>query len=593
MTCLRFKMLSSCFRLVAALCLAGFLAACSLGTTASQETPTSIGTTPNYLPLAEGYPPAEAAATGAPESTVIVSSDATPLTLQPQAIILDSPPRLTLVGSPMVITGRTARLPQNQQLNYRILERDGTLLGEGVFPVNGEAGQPGSFSAELSFRLPQDGGIIRAEIFERSNVPAAVAAVQTLELAVDAQYQSISIDTPAPGTQVGSPVVLTGRTARGTADGTLGYRVFNSAERQIGAGSIPVSGPNGLPRSFVGEVFFDLPRNGDTIRVELFDQEYATSSISLFVAPLAQHVMIDTPPAGTLVGSPVVVTGRTARFPSSGTLAYRIFNANGDQIGGGTFPVSGQPGQGATFNASLVFQVPRDGGRIRVEIADLNADGSVNGAQAVELDVLAQYQAIRINTPAPGAQVGSPAVLTGDLNQFPSGRLLQYRVLDASGQQIGIGTLPVDGVVGGRGRFNASIYFSEPANGGNIRVILSDQNASAEITLYVAPPPKAQILIDTPPPGTQVGSPVVLTGRTTRYPAGGQLAYRIYNAQNAVIGSGNFEVVRNGGGSTFNASLMFTEPPTGGNITVELLELDPTNGSTLTSASIGLFVAPR
>jgi hypothetical protein len=38
---------------------------------------------------------------------------------------------------------------------------------------------------------------------------------------------------------------------------------------------------------------------------------------------------------------------------------------------------------------------------------------------------------------------------------------------------------------------------------------------------------------------------------------------------------------------------MFTEPPTGGNITVELLELDPTNGSTLTSASIGLFVAPR
>ncbi len=65
-------------------------------------------------------------------------------------------------------------------------------------------------------------------------------------------------------------------------------------------------------------------------------------------------------------------------------------------------------------------------------------------------------------------------VLTGKVNLFPSGGQLQYRVLDAAGQQIGAGSIPVGGVPGGRGSFNASLTFTEPVNGGTIQVVLSE-----------------------------------------------------------------------------------------------------------------------
>ncbi|MFL5805279.1 MAG: Gmad2 immunoglobulin-like domain-containing protein [Roseiflexaceae bacterium] len=517
----------------------------------------------------------------------------------PQSIAIETPPRLTLVGSPVVITGRTARLPKDGQLNYRLVDRAGQELGAGTFPVSGAAGQPGSFNASLIFNLPQDGGIIRAELFERGAVAGAVAAVSAIDLAVDAQYQTITIETPARGTQVGSPMVLTGRAAREPHDSRLNYRVVNSSGQQLGAGTFPVSGAPGGPRGFNAELFFTLPINGDTIRTELFDwnaainQSDAVTAIELYVAPLPQQIIIETPPPLTLVGSPVVINGRTTRFPFGGDLSYRITNAN-QQIGAGSFQVVGQIDQPTAFDAQLTFQVPRDGGIIRVEIYDQSPDGAVVAGSTIDLDVLAQYQAIQIDTPARGMQVGSPVVLTGRTNLYPNGGQLRYRVLDAGGKEIGTGSFLVDGAPGQRGSYVASLTFAEPANGGNIRVELSDQAISAAIDLYVAPPPPPQIIFETPAPGTQVGSPVVISGRTTRIPASGKLSYRVRNASGGIIGAGQFDVTRGAGQATsFNASLTFAEPAGGGNISVEISDLAPSNGSAVAVATIGLYVAPR
>ena len=389
-------------------------------------------------------------------------------------------------------------------------------------------------------------------------------------------------------------MVLTGRTARGTSTARLGYRVFSSANQQLGAGDFPIGGAPGTPRSFNAELFFNLPINGDTIRAEIFDQSIAINAISLYVAPLPQRITIDTPPPGTLVGSPMVITGRMTRTPFGSDLSYRVISRWGAQIGAGTFPVNGQGDQPANFNASLAFQVPRDGGAIRVEIADQSPDGVVVASSAIDLDVLAQYQAILIDTPPPNTQVGSPVVLTGKVNLFPSGGQLQYRVLDAAGQQIGAGSIPVGGVPGGRGSFNASLTFTEPANGGTIQVVLSEQAVTAAINLYVAPPPPQQIFLDTPPPGTRVGSPVVITGRTTRTPASGKLSYNVRNSAGAVVGSGQLDIVRGAGQSTsFSASLTFVEPAGGDSIVVEISDLNPANGSAVAVATIGLYVAPQ
>jgi len=538
------------------------------------------------------------AATSAPPTSVPIPSPTT-TPLAPQSIRIETPPPMTMVGSPVVLTGSTARLPKGGQLNYRFVSQSGQELGSGPIPVSGAAGQPGSFNVSLTFNLPQGGGIIRAELFERGDTPGTVAAASAINLTVDTPIQQITIDTPARGQQVGSPMVLTGSTARGPHDDRLSYRVLNSAGQEIGAGTFPVAGAPGGPRSFNAELFFNLPKNGDTIRAELSDwntatgQAEATAAIELSVAPQSQQILIDTPPPLTLVGSPVVITGRTMQLPAGNILNYRITDAGGTQIGVGTFPVAAQADQSTTFNAALTFQVPRDGGIIHLEVSDNNSGGVV-ASSTIDLDVLAQYQGIQIGTPAPGTQVGSPVVLTGSTNLYPNGGQLRYRVLDAGGQQIGVGPFQVDGAPGQRGSFNASLTFTEPPNGGNIRVELSDQTVTTSIDLYVAPPPPPQIIIDTPAPSTQVGSPVVLTGSTTHTPASGKLNYRVLNAAGAIIGSGQFDVTRGAGrGTSFNASLTFTEPPGGGNINVVVSDMNPSNGSVVASTSIGLYVAPR
>jgi hypothetical protein len=106
--------------------------------------------------------------------------------------------------------------------------------------------------------------------------------------------------------------------------------------------------------------------------------------------------------------------------------------------------------------------------------------------------------------------------------------------------------------------------------------------------------PAAQmIMIETPAPGTLVGSPVVITGRITEYPAQGQLHYRIVDDHDDVLGSGDFTVTGTAHHTgTFNASLIFTMPAVPSRITLELFDRDPSIHATVTSAALSLNVDP-
>jgi hypothetical protein len=546
----------------------------------------------------------QAGAQATARPTVIAPSPTPRAALTPQEIFIDSPPPGMLVGSPVVVIGRTARLPKNNLLEYRFTDGAGQRLGSGQLRVDGAPGQPGSFNASLTFTLPRDGGPVRLGIFDSGDA-AGPPANAALDMVVDAQYQSIAIDTPPAGTIVGSPMVLTGRTARSPYGGSLNYRVINSARQQIGAGTFPVSGAAGYPRDYNANLFFDLPINGDSISVELYDWNAASgaaeasSSINLQVLPIPQQIFLDTPPPGTSVGSPMVVTGRTARFPFDGNLNYRFTDGAGRELGAGKFQVFGPVGQPTSFGPSLTFTLPNDGGVVHLEVYDQNpTDGAIMASTGLDLDVLAQYQAITLDTPPPGTQVGSPVVITGRTNLYPNKGQLHYRVTDAAGKQIGTGSFPTNGGPGQRGSFVASLTFTEPPNGGNIRVEVTDQGdngaviANATIDLYVAPPPPMAIIFDTPPPGTQVGSPVVITGHTTRHPDNGKLSYRIRDAAGNEIGAGQFDAVPDSAGSLmswFNASLTFTEPRGGGNIIVDVYVPTPAGAF----ATISLYVAPQ
>lgn len=542
-----------------------------------------------------------------------------------QQIIIDSPPPGTQVGSPVVLTGRTALLPR--ALRYFVRDPGRNVLGSGEVPFT-STGSAGAFNASLTFNLPPTGGQISVEIYEPGPADAPALASASISLNV-APPQGIVIETPPVGTTVGSPVVITGRTARYPFQGNLGYRVLDANNRQIGAGSFQVSGSPGGPSTFSGSLTFSEPASGGTIKAEIFDQDessgqiVATASINLNVAPPQQAIIVDTPPPGTEVGSPVVLTGRVVRFPNGGQLGYRVRDASGNVIGQGSFGVQGSADGGTTFTASLTFSPPPNGGPITIDLLEQGANNQVISSTSIGLSVAGprpptpttpRTQQIFIDTPPPGTTVGSPLVITGRVALYPFEGNLSYRVRDTSGNVLGQSSFQVSGQSGQVGvPFNASLTFSEPAQGGNIQVEIFDQDegtgailASSTIMLRVnprTPTPTTgasiggpqQITIETPPPDTTVGSPVVITGRLVRAPAGGQLYYKVVNSANTELGAGSFSVPqpRIAGDFAFVGALTFNEPAEGGEIVIEISDRDLVTGQLLASVTIQLYVEPQ
>jgi hypothetical protein len=200
-----------------------------------------------------------------------------------------------------------------------------------------------------------------------STSPSLATAVSTPA----ATQQSITIETPPSGTQVGSPMTITGRTAIFPPGGQLNYRVRDQAGNAIGQGTVAVTPASNGAGAFTAVVTFVEPASGGPISVELTQTNVATSVLVVNVAP-PQVITFDSPPPGTQVGSPMTITGRTTRYPYQGNLSYRVFNSQSVVIGQGVFAVNGTPGNPASFVAELTFAVPT-AGEVRIELSDEDA----------------------------------------------------------------------------------------------------------------------------------------------------------------------------------------------------------------------------
>jgi hypothetical protein len=223
--------------------------------------------------------------------------------------------------------------------------------------------------------------------------------------------QSVTIDTPPPGTTVGSPVVITGRTALPPRTGRLFYVVRSLTRETLGQGEFPVASSQAANVPFVASISFAEPAQGGPITVEIYDRDavgnvVANAIVQLRVNPRTpptptpgsggsigrQQISIDTPPPGTVVGSPLVVTGRVTLPPIGGELDFRVLDGAGNLLGQGAFsvPIPADAPQ-IPFVASITFSEPPQGGPIRVVIADIdNGTGVVRGEAAVELTVNAR-----------------------------------------------------------------------------------------------------------------------------------------------------------------------------------------------------------
>lgn len=490
---------------------------------------------------------------------------------QQGAIIIDEPAPGAAVTSPMRLRGRLATTPPEGGLTYRILDAENVLLASGTIATSGEVGNGGSFDMQAVYTSLANGpGFL--QVVQRSNLTGAADAVSTQVINLTANVttpptavglvptgspnpaaptseiiipptftpisasptlvpatatllqptqplgQAITITSPPRGTQVGSPLTITGNTNQFPFQGELDYRVVNNANQQLGSGVFAVNGLPGQASSFVAELRFNLPAGGGPVRVDVYDQDNASgrvaalASIDLVVAPPQptagpQQIVINSPPPGTTVGSPVVITGSTTRFPAQGNLKYRFLDQFGNQLGQGVLTINGSQGQSGTFNASLNFALPQGGGAIRLELVDRDINnGQVFASTTLALTVAppataVPQQRITITSPAPNTQVGSPMTITGNTQNYPIGGNLGYIVTDANGQQIGIGAFRVNGVPSQSTTFNAQVLFNPPANGGVIQVDVIDRDnnngailARSSVRLVVAPPPLPTVL---------------------------------------------------------------------------------------------------
>lgn len=558
-----------------------------------------------------------------------------------QQIVITEPAMNATVTSPIQVSGTVSSPPAEGRLEFRLIGPDGGVLASGVFMVEGEGG-PIAFSGTILYTLAEQGSG-RIEVLELNQADGSIRAIAAQPVTLGPSQaepvmptpagQQITIDTPPPDTLVGSPVVITGRTARFPFQGSLAYRVLDAGNRELGSGTFPVQGAQGAPSSFTASLTFNLPPGGGRITVEIVDQNAADGQIAaaaridLSVAAQEQAIIIETPPANTLVGSPMTITGRTVRLPAGSALTYRVRNASGQQIGQGQFGVTGTQDGGASFNAQIFFSPPQAGGPISLELLEIDpANNQVRASATLQLQVagpppapsataLPTVQSITIETPPAGTVVGSPVVITGRAALPPRTGSLNYVVRSLNRETLGQGSFPVAAPPGQPANipFVASINFAEPPQGGAITVEIYDRDAvgnilaSAIVRLQVnprgQPTPtipsggqivRQEIIIETPPPGTVVGSPVVITGRTTLPPLGGALDYRVLDEAGNLIGEGSFSVPipADAPQIPFVASLTFDEPPQGGAITVVIADIDDGSGEARAEAEVELSVAP-
>ncbi|MFN8499244.1 MAG: Gmad2 immunoglobulin-like domain-containing protein [Anaerolineae bacterium] len=287
-------------------------------------------------------------------------------------------------------------------------------------------------------------------------------------------------------------------------------------------------------------------------------------------------IQINRPEAGSVVTSPLRVTGYTAAPTDS--MNFTVVGVVSGQLGSGSFPVKSPFDPPFDFTGTVTFDTPQPGETLIITLS--GGDGSTASVNVVgpgTAPVVAQ--SIVITSPPNGTQVGSPVTLTGFTTSFPPGGLLNFAITSAAGVPLGQGVFPVQ-PAGAGSTWAASLQFQAPAGGGDITATVFQTNpatgqtvASSAVALTTEAPAAGQVIVITsPPPGATVGSPMTVTGFTTQYPVNGVLAFVVRQANGNIIGSGTFPVTPLGGGSTFVGSVTFAVPATGQPLTVTLAD---------------------
>ncbi len=184
-------------------------------------------------------------------------------------------------------------------------------------------------------------------------------------------------------------------------------------------------------------------------------------------AAAQQKITIQAPVAGTRLTNPFELRGTTSQYPFRGRLIYRVLDVNGNQVGRSPFEVVGQLGNPATFALPAGYSAATDGPGT-VEVAEVSAaDGTIITIDSVAVQLVtdpAGYS-ITIDDPSPYASVTSPVQVRGKTGDKPFESSLNYRIVDANGQEISNGLLQATGQIGQVNLFDGFAEFTVSEDG--------------------------------------------------------------------------------------------------------------------------------
>jgi hypothetical protein len=96
----------------------------------------------------------------------------------------------------------------------------------------------------------------------------------------DGQPRTITIDSPADGSEVFTSVPIQGKVAIAPFENNLVYRIYDISGIELSAGAIPVTAPDlGAPGTFESIVPLGRALSGSIIRLEVQDQSAADGSL--------------------------------------------------------------------------------------------------------------------------------------------------------------------------------------------------------------------------------------------------------------------------------------------------------------------------
>jgi hypothetical protein len=424
-------------------------------------------------------------------------------------IVIDAPASGELITGTFEVRGTVSRVPDEQQLAYRLYDADGNLVASGPISVEGSAGAPGAFRDAVAFDAGAAEGPGEIEIVELGREGGAIRASAVANVyfitgdgisapAGPFARTVITLTSPLDGAAIGSPAQVAGSVSSTSIDNLLIGRVYDHEGYLVGIGPIDIMGEIRQAGVFGGLISYTLDA-ANVGRVVIVDQDpdngivygRAAVNVSLSAAaarpadfPFANTIAIESPADRARVNGAFEVTGALSAVPFEPSLIYRVYDAGGRLIGAGSVAPQGEPGQPGSFTATITYPAGTTGAGI-LEILDLDAvDGLVFSSAAVnvifgkpvaEKSVSAANQ-ITIENPMLGDIVGSPFEIHGSIAKVPASRQLAYRVYDAAGTLVGIGQVAVAGEPGGPGVFaGAAERAFGAATAGRVQVL--DLNA--------------------------------------------------------------------------------------------------------------------